>query len=379
MKVVILQRILPDYRCSFYKQLQSLLQDQGIELVIFAGQPWGNEGFVDARDQLSFVQYGTNVRVKGKAYWLKGALRATRGADLVIFEQANAALYTYPLIVRRLLGGKQKVAFWGHGAHMNRVEQHRWLDGWKYFWSIRVDHWFAYTDLSAQLIQELEFTADKITAVQNAIDVSELMEAYRSFTQTQAKALFKELFNEKRRATHKVGVFCARLVELKWVPFLLSALKQIHEAVPDFRMILIGDGPEREAVQAFCADNAWCRWMGAVRGEDRAPYLSLADVFLNPGMSGLAILDAFSTGTAFVTTENGIHSPEIDYLEPGVNGLLTAPDVGAFVQAVIDLLGNEQRLNEMKENAFMDSSKYTIENMAENYAAGILRVLKPQI
>jgi glycosyltransferase involved in cell wall biosynthesis len=145
----------------------------------------------------------------------------------------------------------------------------------------------------------------------------------------------------------------------------------IHETLPDFRMILVGDGPDMDKVRQFCATRNWCVCTGAIHGLDRVPTLSLGDVWLNPGMIGLAILDAFALGIPVATTENGLHSPEIVYLRDGRNGVISSPDPTAFAQAVTELLSNPERLLAMKAAAAETGMTYTLERMVKRFAAGI--------
>jgi glycosyltransferase involved in cell wall biosynthesis len=107
---------------------------------------------------------------------------------------------------------------------------------------------------------------------------------------------------------------------------------------------------------------------------ERVKYLAQADVFLNPGMTGLSILDAFSVGIPFATTDCGIHSPEIAYLKNGVNGIMSKPTESDFTTAVLELMQSDD-LAMMKRNALDDGKKYTIERMTRNFMEGVMKAL----
>lgn len=372
-KVLIIQRIITDYRVPFYLQLAEKLKESGVELSVLSGAPWPGESFKDCRDELSFVQKTSNAHLFGPAYWMRGALKAARGKDLVIFENANGALHHYVLQLKRMLGGGTRCAFWGHGANLNKAVPHPIRDAWRTFWIKKVDWWFAYTQSSAKRVAGSGFPAERITNVQNAIDTSGLRAAKSRLTDEQQTLLRTELFGEP--AGSPTGVFCGRLVEIKWSPFLLDSAAQIRKEIPDFRLVIVGEGPDRQQVDAFSAENPWCICVGAKHGKDRVPYLALGDVWLNPGMTGLSVLDSFAIGLPFFTTDNGIHSPEIEYLDPGKNGDSSAPAVTGFAAMVISVLKDKEKLTAMQSVAFSSGEKYTIENMAQNFAAGIMQAL----
>ncbi|NQT92253.1 MAG: glycosyltransferase, partial [Lentisphaerae bacterium] len=125
--------------------------------------------------------------------------------------------------------------------------------------------------------------------------------------------------------------------------------------------------------------NPWCVWVGAKYGAERVKYLALGDIWLNPGMTGLVVLDAFALGLPMATTDNGIHSPEICYVRQGENGILTHRNPGDYAEQVADLLQTQPALASMQENALNESFKYSAEDMASRFAQGILRCLSGEI
>ena len=128
-------------------------------------------------------------------------------------------------------------------------------------------------------------------------------------------------------------------------------------------------------VEKTAARYPWLRYPGSVYGRDKAVYLRLADVLLNPGMVGLSILDAFVAGAVMVTTDCGNHSPEIDYLVNGENGLMTENTIDSYVAEVTGLLRDPDRMAHLRDGAKQSAVKYSIENMADNFNDGILQAL----
>jgi glycosyltransferase involved in cell wall biosynthesis len=373
--VLFIQRVAADYRTGFFLKLHDLLQASDIQLRVIAGLPWPGDAVQDELDQLPFGTRMQNVRLIKNVYWQRGAVSASRNSDLVVFEQANSALHNYPLLLRWGHQPPQRIAFWGHGrnltlGHRNSIREH-----WKKKWLHRVDWWFAYTQLTHDILASQGFPETRISVVNNAIDTSLLREQESRMATADKDSLYTELFKEQRPSGHLVGVFCGRLTAMKWLPFLFESIQGIQSEQPAFRMIIVGDGPERELVEKFCQSHSWCVYVGAKRGIERVPYLALGGVWLNPGLTGLSILDAFALGLPYVTTHSRGHGPEIAYLRPDHNGLLTKPTPSDYAHAILDLLGDERRLRTMQANARQAASSYSIEQMAERFHHGICSAL----
>jgi glycosyltransferase involved in cell wall biosynthesis len=98
----------------------------------------------------------------------------------------------------------------------------------------------------------------------------------------------------------------------------------------------------------------------------------MAQVFLNPGLVGLTILEAFAAGLPVVTADFRNHSPEIEYLVPGVNGVITAADRESYASAVVNLLDDDALRASLREGALATARSHSIEAMVENFHRGIL-------
>ena len=95
-----------------------------------------------------------------------------------------------------------------------------------------------------------------------------------------------------------------------------------------------------------------------------------------PGLVGLGILDSFALGVPLITTDIPVHSPEIDYLENEINGIMTKHDVVEYANAVVHLLSDQDKYQSIKSSALLSSEEYTIENMVNNFYNGILAALE---
>ena len=96
-----------------------------------------------------------------------------------------------------------------------------------------------------------------------------------------------------------------------------------------------------------------------------------------PGLVGLVVIDAFATGKPLVATAIDYHSPEIEYLRDGDNGLVVtdADDPEAYANAVAGLLEDDTRYGMLVSGCRESRSEYTLEAMLQRFTHGIADAL----
>lgn len=374
-RVLIHQRRLTHYRVPLFEQLRALLAEDGITLDLVHGQP--DPGELGKRDS-GHLPWAMQVQNR---YWRIGNKYACwqptpplpAAPDLVIVTQENSLLSNYTLLLKRHFGGPL-LAYWGHGANLQSGNPHGLKESFKRWTTTKVDWWFAYTGMSVELVRRSGFPPGHITNLENAIDISSLKRYLAQISAEKVDALRAHLGWGNECVGH-VGLFLGSLYADKRLDFLFQAADRLHVLDPLFHLLIVGDGPQRPVVEDACRNRPWCAWAGAQSGQEKARHLAFADVLLNPGLVGLGILDAFASGTPMVTTDCGLHSPEIDYLRNGENGLMTANTLEGFVAGVHQVLADQFSRERLAKGCEAAASRYTVENMAVNFHAGILQAL----
>lgn len=124
-------------------------------------------------------------------------------------------------------------------------------------------------------------------------------------------------------------VSVARLVRWKGMRTLISLLPDLSKEFSGIGLIIVGDGPERAALESLAQDTGVMdrvRFLGDIPHDTTLKYLKAADIFvLNTGYEGLSytILEAMAQGVPVVTTDVG-GNPEL--IEGGREGLLVQYD-----------------------------------------------------
>jgi sugar transferase (PEP-CTERM/EpsH1 system associated) len=136
-----------------------------------------------------------------------------------------------------------------------------------------------------------------------------------------------------------------RLVPVKGFDLLLEATASILKAVPETHLLLVGDGPELQPLQAAAARLGITeRVHFAGHKSDVVPYYQAMDVYVNSSHSeGISngILEALACGVPVVATAVG-GSPEI-LARAGIAGTLVPPeDAAALAAGLSQYLQNDK-------------------------------------
>ena len=150
---------------------------------------------------------------------------------------------------------------------------------------------------------------------------------------------------------------------------LLAAFAEVRRAIPDARLVLVGDGPERPRVEAAIDANGMA---GSVHLTGRVdaiwPHLADADVFVLASPTealGIAIIEAMAAGLPVVATDAG-GIPEL--VTPGVTGeLFAARDHRELARKLIALLQSPERRRAMAAAALEQAESMRMEQRVEDY------------
>lgn len=150
--------------------------------------------------------------------------------------------------------------------------------------------------------------------------------------QVVARGVDTQLFNPARRsealrqtwgvkAETPVVIHVGRLAAEKNLTALTAAFTTIRQQQPQARLLLVGDGPERKAMQSLLPDAIFA---GTRRGEDLAAHYASGDIFLFPSVTetfGNVTLEAMASGLPMVAYD---YAAAAQHLRHQQSGLLAA-------------------------------------------------------
>lgn len=151
-------------------------------------------------------------------------------------------------------------------------------------------------------------------------------------------------YGDRRDRDGLTALFVGRLAGVKGVPILIEAIARLTDTYPDLKLRLIGDGPDRKALEAeVTARGLGTRvtFLGYRSQAEVAGELAQADVLVLPSFAEgvpVVLMEAMAAQVPVITTRiAGV--PEL--VEDKISGRVVPPgDVDAFTEALDQVLGN---------------------------------------
>ena len=336
-RLALQQRVLPSYRIPFFDLLaqscesMSLLAGQARPIEMIAGGKTQVAKYVEAKNIHLFSGAFYFCYQQNFIHWLEESQ-----PDALIVE-ANPRYLSTPAAVRWMHARGRKVIGWGLGAPKQAGVWGRFIR--------QFDALISYSQRGADEYAALGFSREKIFVAHNSVSPAPTFNFHPSPFTLQPNILF-------------VG----RLQARKRIDSLLRACAEM-ESKP--RLIIIGDGPERAALESLAKEiYPSAEFIGAKHGAELKPYFEQADLFVLPGTGGLAVQEAMSYGLPVIVAKGDGTQDDLVRAE---NGWQIQPDdFGALVSTMKTALSDRARLREMGKESFrIVSEEINIQKMAD--------------
>lgn len=186
------------------------------------------------------------------------------------------------------------------------------------------------------LQSELPQFADKLVCIPNMLD---------------AGAIEKKL----ARTPYSSGIIhivsVGRLVPEKHFENTIPAAKTLLAAGYYFEWHIVGEGPEREKIEALLAESGLDNRIILEGSKTNPyPYMKNADLFVHPSYvesQGLTVLEAMALGVPCVVTKS---LGPCEFIEDGTNALLTEQSSESLSKTVLTILNDKALYRRIREN-----------------------------
>jgi glycosyltransferase involved in cell wall biosynthesis len=367
LRVAVVTNVLPHYNGAFYQRLIER-GDLALEVFCQASIPGMNLELVHDRfsDHVTVVPALCLEREQLGWQSLPWS-RLLRSFD-VLFVTGNPRVVSNVILgtMARALGKRAVICGQVHSMNANPVSERVRLWWWRWF-----DNIFVYTDHEARWLKNHGFERQHVVGMNNGLDQRRLDAAGAEWDEPRLME-----WRERQGLTGRTQVLsCARLVPKNRFELWLAAMPSVIARFPDLTWCVIGDGPERPALEVRSRKLGLAghvRWLGTIVDEPAlAPWFRSSRLLVHPAGIGLTLLHAFGYGVPVVTHGDAAsHNPEFAALVNGETGLLyRAGDAGSLADAVCRCLADEPARRRMAERALrVAREEYNVDIMAERFA-----------
>ena len=186
------------------------------------------------------------------------------------------------------------------------------------------------------LCQEVPEIQDKLMYIPNMLDTDMIQEKAGDTT-----------YSGEGKNIVSVG----GMVPEKHFENAISAAQELFARGIDFTWNIVGDGPERLKLETLIAEAQLTDRVVLVGSKANPyPYMKDADLFVHPSYvesQGLTVLEAMALGVPCVVTKS--RGP-CEFIEDGVNGMLTEQTPESLAEKVLEILQNKELYQRIKSN-----------------------------
>jgi glycosyltransferase involved in cell wall biosynthesis len=367
---------VPIYRARFFEALNASSEH---EYVVFHGDPPSRSGHTPAPEPLRFPNVRSRnleIRLGRRVLIYQPVLRRVLSGGFDAIVVGHEFKFVSAMLLFGLFRIMRKPALlWGHGYHRaGDSSLARFLSSPI---ARRADGYLAYTEASAEKLRAAGLQASRIVVVRNTIDMTAERAARARVAQADPAPLRAALGLEPGGQTL---LYIGRLSSRKRVDDVIELVRRLNEVSREsgpIQLLVVGDGPERKALEAQAAGRSDVSFLGPIHDPDEvARLMRIAAAVVIPGTVGLAINHAFAHGVPLITTDHVFHSPEIEYLEHGVNGLLISGGIDDLVGRVGQFLTDLEEQRRLREGALKTAAGLSLDHSVRAFDAGVIAAIR---
>lgn len=198
---------------------------------------------------------------------------------------------------------------------------------------------------------------DRYTVIPTGLD----LEPYQSADGDELRA-------RERWQDDKVLISVGRLAQEKNWETLLKAAGKVYKNHSDLRVVLIGDGPDKEALQELVAEIGIAErvtFTGNLPFEEIAAHLKAADLFAFASITetqGLVTMEAMAAGLPVVAVDA---SGTRDIVDDGKQGYLVPNDVDALATSINQMFESPGKMRRFSFKALKKAKAFDVDRLTK--------------
>lgn len=165
-----------------------------------------------------------------------------------------------------------------------------------------------------------------------------------------------------------VYIFVGRLAEEKNIEFLLEITKDLIKDYPNMKLLIVGDGPDREKYEEISKENKTEKnviFTGKVPWDTMPAYYQVADAFITASVTetqGLTVIEAMAAGLPAVCIDDeSFQNVVVD----GLDGEIFK-DKEEAKEKLVKLYNNLEYRKQMSKQARISADRYSSKYFAES-------------
>ena len=355
IKVAVTYRVCQHWRVPIFARLS---RHPRIQLTVLHGSSVPNTKVTngDNLDDISHVEHWT-IKKSGVQWVCHPLIWVTllRMRPDVILSEGGSNFFTNFFVLAYAMLTRTPVVWWTLGELQGKRQlslPSRIFRAMMQWQERRASVYLGYSSVALRYFQRMGYPAERCFRAVNCVDTERVFADIES-RQTSVAALREQIGLTDQTTTI---LFVGALVRSKKIDRLLHAYRSLRDEYPDARLVIVGDGPDRSRLEQLAAEQGIAEqtlFAGQVV-EQVSDYFEIADVFVLPGLGGLAVSEALAHGLPVLC---GLGDGcEVDLVRNGESGFRISSNedevvVSALVEKLKTLLGQPATLAIMKENA----------------------------
>jgi len=366
-KVALIEGVTPAYRLSYY---QALAARDDIDFLLYDGIGLPGQTVDQAPPPLPLpIRRGRNLywpgKRRGRIAWSNGTIDVLRRQpDAVVVGQHVHDLSIWALWLWRQIVGRPKLIAMGHFRLTGDGIVHRL----RRLFVRNLDGALCYAPSGREEALRCGLPVDRVAMIANTLDTDHLLKL------ADARAGQREEICRRLgiNSAEHLFLFLGRLHKEKRVTLAADAVGKLRDDGIPARLVIIGDGPERDAIAAL----PYLTCLGSIHNAEQvADWMAICVAVVVPDAVGLVAVHALASMVPVVTLANGrSHGPEIEYLHPGKDALFAATDADLVVQMTM-LINQPNLRQQLQEGCRHTAQALSMAHMTDAVCTCIGRVI----